>query len=176
MDFVLQAIAFINSAGLQENIFVASLRWLFVMVSAFFLILIIFVMSTNATWKSINVLSEVNEFVTSRPPGLRPVGKKMKKIRARIDTNNEAEYKLAIIEADTILGETLENMSIQGETTEQRLSQATKIMIPTIDDVAEAHQTRNSIVYDPDFRISLAEARRILDIYENAFRGLDLMG
>jgi hypothetical protein len=135
-----------------------------------------FIMATNETWKSINVLAETAEFISSRPPGLRLVGKKMRKIRKRLESNNEAEYKLAIIEVDTILGETLQHMNLQGETTEQRLAQVTKIMVPTIDDVLVAHQARNSIVYDPDFRMSLADARRILDIYEEAFKGLDLMG
>ncbi|HEX9722544.1 MAG TPA: hypothetical protein VGA53_04750 [Candidatus Paceibacterota bacterium] len=176
MEFLLDIVAVVNSPGLQENLFVASLRWLFFMLSAFFLMFIVYVMTTSPTWKEMNTLvADTSEFLSYRPRGLRKVGRQWKKIMARLDTENEAEYKLAIIEADTTLGEALQKMSVSGETTEQRLGQVTKIMIPTVDNVMSAHQIRNSIVYDPNYKISQADTRRVLEIYETAFRGLDLM-
>lgn len=176
MEFLLDVVAFVNSPGLQENIFVASLRWLFIMVSVFFTGFILYIMTTSEAWQEINFLIDAGEFVAYRPRGLRKLGRQWKKIMARLDTENEAEYKLAIIEADTILGETLQKMNLSGETTEQRLQEVTKVMIPSIEDVIEAHQVRNNIVYDPNYKLSLSDARRVLEVYETAFRGLDLMG
>jgi hypothetical protein len=177
MEIVLDVIAFINAPGLQEHIFVASLRWLFLMVGSFFLILIVYVMRTSETWQLLNVVTaDAPEFFSYRPRGMTRIGRRWRKIMARLETGNEAEYKLAIIEADTILGEILQKMNLPGETTEQRLAATTKIMIPTLDSAIEAHEIRNTIVYDPNYRISLADVRRIMDIFETVFRGLDLMG
>ena len=175
MDIALEVVAFINSSALQQNPIIASLRWLFLMWGSFFLVVIVFVMTTNQTWREMNIFVDLTELIAFRSPGMRRIGRKWRKVMARMETSNEAEYKLAIIEADTILGDALSKMNLSGETTEQRLQQATKIMIPTIDDLRAAHLVRNDIVYDPDYRVSLSDARRVLEIYETAFKGLDLM-
>ena len=122
MEFVLNIVAMVNAPGLQENILVASLRWLFIMVSIFFLTIIIRVTLKSESWRNMNTFTDISEFASFRPRGLRKFGKRWRKIMARLESENEAEYKLAIIEADTILGETLGAMKLSGETTEQRLT------------------------------------------------------
>lgn len=175
MEQVLEVVAYINSADLQANVFVASLRWLFLMLSAFFLTVMLYTMMTSPTWHMVNFLVDAREFLSTQPANLRRIGKKWRKIMARLETGNEAEYKLAIIEADGILTETLEKMDVDGETTEQRLRNITTIILPNVDEVMQVHEIRNSVVYDPDYRLSQSDTRRVLEVYATAFKTLDLM-
>ena len=66
-------------------------------------------------------------------------------------------------------------MGLMGKTLEERLGKLTATALPSIDDVYEAHKISNSIVRDPDFRLTLAQARKILDAYRQAFDTLDVL-
>ena len=129
----------------------------------------------RTTWLECSFFADAAKFISARPYGYRKIGKQWRKLVARLETGNEAEYKLAIIEADTILDETLKKMNLKGESLDERLQGVTSVMIGNSEGLKNAHQIRNNLVYDPDYRLSLAEARRVLDEYAAAFRGLDLM-
>ena len=75
---------------------------------------------------------------------------------------------------DALLDEMLNKMRIAGETVEERLQNITVFMIPNVEELKGSHQVRNSIVYDPDYRINLSEARRVLLVYQKTFEELDL--
>ena len=174
METVLQIVAFVNAPGLQENIFVASLRWLFIMISVFFLLIIIRVSTQSETWKAMNLLTDATEFISFQSKGLRKLGKRWRKIMARLETENEAEYKLAVIESDTLLDEMLKKMRLAGETMDERLQVITPLMISNVEELTKAHEVRNTIVYDADYRLNLREARRVLEVYQKTFESLDL--
>ena len=91
----------------------------------------------------------------------------------RLDADDEAEYKLAIIEADTLLDEMLKKMRLAGNNVDERLEKVTLFMLPSVEELKVAHRTRSSIVYDVDYRLSLQEARRVLLAYQKAFEQLD---
>ena len=100
---------------------------------------------------------------------------KWQKIQQRLETANEAEYKLAVIEADGMLNDILLRMGFRGETLGDRLKILTSAIIPNLNDVAQAHQTRNNVVHDPDYRLTLQEAQKTLEIYKATFTNLDLI-
>jgi hypothetical protein len=41
-------------------------------------------------------------------------------------------------------------------------------------DILIAHETRNNIVYNPDYKISEEQAKKILDIYESAAKSVGM--
>ena len=92
-----------------------------------------------------------------------------------LETANEEEYKLAVIEADGILNDILLRMGFRGETLGDRLKTLTTAIIPNLLEVERAHQTRNNVVHDPDFRLTLEEAQKTIAIYEAVFSNLDLI-
>ena len=57
----------------------------------------------------------------------------------------------------------------------ERLKNVTEAIIPNIQEVTKAHAVRNNIVHDPDYHLTLEETRKILTIYEDTFRALDLI-
>ena len=113
-------------------------------------------------WIKFAFVFDFTEFFTFRPYGLRKIAGKWQKVQRRLETANEAEYKLAIIEADGMLNDILLRMNFRGETLGDRLKTLTSTIIPNLDDVWKAHQTRNNVVHDPDYRLTLQEAQKTL--------------
>ena len=164
----------ISSPEIQANLIVVILKWLSITAGILFLIIILYV-TTQTSWKTYSILSDVTEITTYRPYGLRRVGKDFGKIMKRLESNNEGEYKLALIEADTIIDTTLKKAYIAGDTLDDKLAKVTPTVIPNIAELKKAHEVRNKIVYDPDYKLSGTEARKILSEYEAALRALDLI-
>ena len=115
---------------------------------------------------------DIVEFFSFRPYGIRKVEKDWAKITARLETDLESEWKLATIEADSILNDILMKMGFAGETLGERLDRLTIATLPNLQQIREAHKIRNNIVHDPDYRVSLDEAKMAVGIYEQALRDL----
>ncbi|OHA63308.1 MAG: hypothetical protein A3E07_03085 [Candidatus Wildermuthbacteria bacterium RIFCSPHIGHO2_12_FULL_45_9] len=172
METILQIIAVANSAELQSRLI--WLRTPFVILTAFFVFMIGYVLATTS-YLQFSLFVEIAEFFAFRPFGLRRLTKKWRRVMRRLETGAEADFKLSILEADTMLAGVLKRMVIPGTTIDEKLMQLSPVVIPNIEDLRNAHQVRNNIAHDPDFRISLLEARRALESYERAFRALDLI-
>lgn len=126
-------------------------------------------------WVRFRILFDLSEFFTFRPYGVKRVTKLWVKLTERLSLANEAEYKLAVIEADRMLEETLDRLNIPGQNLQERLAATTTAVVPNMKEVEEATQVRNNVVHDPDYRLSLADARRALAAYEETFKHLDLL-
>lgn len=147
------------------------LKILFIVAALILLGFIIFAL-IKTLWLKRLILWDLVEFFSFRPYGIRKVVKAWAKITARLETGLESEYKLAIIEADSMLNDILKRMGFGGETLGERLEKLTVAILPNLKQIWEAHKIRNNIVHDPDYRLTLDEARRVLDIYEQALRDL----
>jgi len=147
------------------------LKILFIVVALILLGFIIFALAKTSWLKRLWIWDLV-EFFSFRPYGVRKVVKAWDKITARLETGLESEYKLAVIEADSILNDILKRMGFDGETLGERLERLTATTLPNLKQIWEAHKIRNNIVHDPNYRLALDEARRVLDIYEQALRDL----
>ena len=79
------------------------------------------------------------------------------------------------MEADDVLGNLLVRIGFSQPTVAERLKNVTEAIIPNIQEVTKAHAVRNNIVHDPDYHLTLEETRKILTIYEDTFRALDLI-
>jgi hypothetical protein len=115
------------------------------------------------------------EFATFHPYTAKKLYGKWQKIRGRLNSGLETEYKLAVIEADSLMDEIIKGMGFTGETFPIRLKNLTTATLPNINDVLIAHDVRNNIVHDPDFRLSLAEAKKAFEIYETALTDLQAL-
>ena len=148
------------------------LKILFIIVALILLGFIIFALAKTLWLKRIWIWDLV-EFFSFRPYGVRKVVKDWAKITGRLETGLESEYKLAVIEADSMLNDILKRMGFGGETLGERLEKLTAATLPNLEQIWEAHKIRNNIVHDPDYRLTLDEARRVLDTYEQALRDLE---
>ncbi|MEK7080630.1 MAG: hypothetical protein AAB925_02245 [Patescibacteria group bacterium] len=162
-------IYYISSPDLQDILFPVKL--VFVCFAMFFLAAVIYFM-LNSSWLQYKFLEDVTEFFSWQPYGLRTITKRWKKIKEKLDTGVEAEYKLAVIEADDFLGEMLEERGFLEENFEDAIKKAGKGMLPNLEEILSSHEIRNSVVYNPDFKISAETAKNILSVYETAIINL----
>ena len=162
-------IYYISSPQLQDMLFPVKL--VFVFFAMFFLAGVIYFM-LNSSWLQYKFLEDVTEFFSWQSYGLRAITKRWKKIREKLGAGIEAEYKLAVIEADDFLGEMLEERGFFEENFEEAIKKAGKGMLANLVEILSAHEVRNSIVYNPDFKISAEMVKNILSVYETAITNL----
>lgn len=95
---------------------------------------------------------------------------KWNKIMEHIESENANDWRLAILEADIILGEMLDKMGYRGEGIGEQLKSVEKSDFTTIDDAWEAHKVRNLIAHEgASFIITEREAKRVIELYRKVF-------
>ncbi|MDP3093428.1 MAG: hypothetical protein Q8N16_01565 [bacterium] len=115
------------------------------------------------------------EFFRQRGYESGRIEKKWTIVSRRLENPNMADWKLAVIEAESLLEGVLIRMGFGGESFGDRLKKIREDQVPSLDDLVSAHQTRNNIVHDPDYRLDMEEATKTLSIYEKALRELDAL-
>jgi len=97
------------------------------------------------------------------------------KILDRIKKGDEANLKLAVIEADSLLDDIFKRMGLPGKSMDERLGQITPAEIKSVDRIWEAHKIRDRIVNDSSTRISFEEAERAVGDIETALKELEYL-
>lgn len=164
-------IYFISSSQIQDMLFPVKL--VFIFFSVFFLVFVIYFM-INSSWLQYKFLEDATEFFSWQAYGQREMSKQWNRIKKRTESGAESDYKLAIIDADDLLAEVLDNRGYDGKDFQESIKKAGKLIVSILDDVLRAHETRNAIVYNQDYKISADEAKKILDIYESAVNSIGL--
>jgi hypothetical protein len=101
--------------------------------------------------------------------------RKWNTIEQRLKSGREDEFKLAILEADSLLGETLIKMGYKELTIEENIKKVGSNVLSNIDTLITIRQIRNNIVSDPDYKINLDQAKRTMAIYKKAFSEIQLI-
>ena len=164
-------IYFISSPEIQDALFPVKL--VFVAFAMFFLAAVIYFM-LNSSWLQYKFLEDVTEFFSWQSYGLRQISKRWDKIKKRIEVESESEYKLAIIEADDFLNEVLEDRGYEGKDFQEAVNKAGMLLGSVLSDLMSAHEVRNSIVYNPDYKLDIEQAKKILKVYESAINTIGL--
>lgn len=95
---------------------------------------------------------------------------KWQKVLVHANSQNPAEWRLSILEADVMLDEMVESLGFHGETLGERLKNTSKADFKTIDIAWEVHKIRNAIAHEgPDFLLSQRESKRVIGLYEVVF-------
>ena len=88
-----------------------------------------------------------------------------------IESGHEIDWSQAIIEADIMLDEILDEQGYVGESVGDKLKQATPARFHTIQDAWDAHLVRNEIAHKGSaFQLTEHVAYRTISHYENVFR------
>jgi hypothetical protein len=154
------------------NILIFILKIIIFLLTFIFLSLSIYLL-LKTDWLARIFLIDFIEFLKFRPYERPRASKKWKKIIKRLETGTESEIKLAIIEADDLFNEILKRMGYEGETLGEKLKRVKKTILPNLDEVFQVHKIKSDIVYDPSFRLTLEQAKKILGIYERALSNLE---
>lgn len=98
------------------------------------------------------------------------LNKKWQRVIDHLDSANQSDWKLAIIEADIMLNEMLDSMGYHGDTVSEKLKQIEKSDFLTIDKAWEAHKVRNQIAHEgASFVLTKKEAVRVIELYKEVF-------
>ena len=93
------------------------------------------------------------------------------KILDYVTSSVPSDWKLAVLEADSMLGTLLENLNFKGENLGERLKNADRDKFKSLTQAWEVHTIRNKIAHEgPNFDLSDREAKRVIAIYEQIFR------
>jgi hypothetical protein len=97
--------------------------------------------------------------------------KRWTRVLEHMNSENESDWRLAVLESDLILEEILNKIGYRGETIGDKLKNVEKSDFQTLDLAWEAHKVRNLIAHSGgDFRIDQKEARRVIALYEQVFK------
>jgi hypothetical protein len=96
---------------------------------------------------------------------------KWRQVLSHVNSQNPAEWRLSILEADVILDDMMKSLGFHGETIGDMLKNTPKGDFKTIDLAWEAHKIRNAIAHEgSDFLLSQRESRRVVGLYETVFK------
>ncbi len=101
------------------------------------------------------------------------IRKQWDKILARIEAKDEANLKLAVIEADGLIDSLLKRIGYKGETMFERLKSIKPVQLKSLDGLWQAHKVRNRVVHESNFKISLSRAEEVIENYEKVLEELE---
>ncbi len=168
-----KVISFLLSQQVQESL--AVLKVVFILVSAVLLAGIVALALFKTHYLQWLLFQNAVEFFTFRPFGAKRITKNWNKITGRLETGEESEYKLALIEADQMFDSALKRMRFPGATFEERLEKLSSATLPNMEEIRKAHRLRNNIVHNPDQSLTLEEAQKTLQEYKKAFLSLQII-
>ena len=122
---------------------------------------------TKVRQESLAKLYTVNQNVDG--PG-KIVNIRWEKILNHIESVNENDWKLSIIEADIMLDDLLDKLGLEGESIGDKLKTVERSDFTTLDNAWEAHKIRNQIAHQgSDFILTQREVRRAVELYKSVF-------
>lgn len=97
-------------------------------------------------------------------------------IQTLIESPNESDWRVAIIEADSLLEEILKEKGLSGDTVSELLEGAKESGYARIQDAWDGHVVRNQIAHEgSDFLLSQIEGRRVIRMFQNFFEELRII-
>ena len=164
-------IYYISSPQIQDMLF--PIKLVFIFCAVFFLVFVIYFM-INSSWLQYKFLEDVVEFFSWKAYGQMEMQKQWDKIKKRTESGAEPDYKLAIIDADDFLADVLDDRGYEGKDMDESIRKAGKLISTILNDLLAAHEIRNSIVYNPDYKLSIDHAKKILATYESAIKSIGI--
>lgn len=100
----------------------------------------------------------------------KQINPKWQRVIDHVESTNENDWRLSILEADILLDDLLDTLGLPGDTMGDKLKAVNKGDFQTIDNAWEAHKVRNQIAHEgSDFVLTQREARRIVELYRAVF-------
>jgi hypothetical protein len=124
-------------------------------------------------WKE-TVAEYFDNFKKSHTPPEIPKSKtsnsKWAIVEAHMASGSEAQWRLAILEADNMLADLLKTLPISGIDVGEKLTNADRKYFQSLEDAWEAHKVRNRIAHEgSDFLLTEHLARKTISQFKNVF-------
>jgi hypothetical protein len=148
------------------------IKIVFLLFSLFFLGFIIWGIFKTTYLKRL-FLWDLKEFLFYRPIEIEEFKKEWLKIKKRLESGIEAELKLALIEADSLVEEVLDKKGYKGKDFEERVRGLIPEFLIDLEEILKVHQLRDDIIEDPTLKIDPREIQKAISVYEKILRELD---
>ncbi len=126
----------------------------------------------GATSLAANGVGGAGDMVGAGKPVLNNSGenKKWIEIERHMASMNSSEWRMAILEADILLYEMLEQMGYEGDTIADKLKVIEASDFNNLDSAWRAHKVRNTIAHEgASYEMSHEQARNTIDLYRKVF-------
>ena len=95
-------------------------------------------------------------------------------ILEHLTKENMSDWKIAVLEADTILDELTKDLNLPGDNLGERLKSATPANMRTLEDAWSAHKLRNEIAHGgADLKLHKNQVTEAISAFERVFREFD---
>ncbi len=165
---------------MQTNSQVAAIKVLLsqvaLVLSAVFALFIVFVMVQKRALKSQEKTPTVSPVVGGADEA--PVGMlrdRWNELLKHLESTHEAQWKMAIIEADKLVDDALAKAGYSGDTFGDRLSNIQPGTLLSLDGIWWAHKIRNRLAHEVDYFLRYTEARQAIGYFEAALSELQLI-
>jgi len=169
LDFYDKIVFYFDSAEFTRTLF--WLKFGSYSVSLLFIFAISILLSrSRATWW---VGERLDSFKKVKLP--ERIEKDWAKIKDRMEKEDEASLKLAVIEADNMLDGILKRMGLEGKDMGERLEKLNAQQLTFINDIWDAHRLRNLIVHQSDILLTKNQVEKAVGAYEEALKELEVI-
>ena len=96
-------------------------------------------------------------------------------ISSRLNSQDEKQYRAAILEADQLVYKSLELQGYSGGNFAERIAQVPPGSFTALDIVRDVHELSKKIILDNKLRITKEHAQNALDVYEKFLKNLDIL-
>ncbi|MES2216751.1 MAG: hypothetical protein V4481_05675 [Patescibacteria group bacterium] len=104
------------------------------------------------------------------PGGDPGMAKRWNTVMTHIESDNPNDWKQAILEADIMLDDLLENLGYRGNTIGDKLKRVDSAHFLTLQDAWDAHTVRNKIAHEgSSFELNQMEAQAVIKQYKKVF-------
>ncbi len=151
---------FFTSYHYRELIF--ALKTISLVISLILGVLIVFLLiKMNIKARVRGSISKVKKSISFNKSRIT---KKWAKIEKKLGSGVEANYKLAILEADKIFNETLKVIGYEAQ-----------IRLTNTEEIKKAGKIKNNIIEDSKFDITESDARTMVAVYKKGLEDLDVI-
>jgi hypothetical protein len=169
LDIYDQIVSHFQSPEFQGIVFWA--RIISYSISTLLIVSILILLTrSSATWW---VSESLDSFRKPKLP--ERMQKSWEKIIERLEKNDEANLKLAVIEADKMLEDVLKRMGLEGKDMGERLEQLGSQQLKSYEGVLEAHRLRDLIIHQKDIIVTKEQAQIAMASYGEALKELEVL-
>jgi hypothetical protein len=115
---------------------------------------------------------DLKEFFTYRSYSTRVIDKDWLKIKRRLLNKKEAEYKMAVIEADLLINDVLGRANFEGRVLSEKLEKRAA-SFSEIEALKAADQLYQDIVSDPGYGLSYEAAKAAILAFEQGLKDVN---
>ena len=108
-------------------------------------------------------------------PQDKVVKKRWEEIMNRFRMGTESDWRLAVIEADSLVDGVFKRMGFEGDSLAERMGSISPQELQTLADLKEAHRMRNNLVHTTGFKVSQQDAERTLGRYEKVLEEMEML-